>query len=731
LLMIDSHHIINDGVSNEVLMKGFWLLYHGESLPSLNIDYIDYSVWQQSEGYQDLVSSHKTYWLDKYSEELTALELPTDYPRSQNQSTEGDVHSITLSKKQSEELRKIAASEGVTMYTLFLGIYSILLSKLSNQEDIVVGTPTAGRNHADLEEVVGMFVNTLALRNQVTSGTSFQEFLSELQVNTLMAFDHQLYQYEELVDALDVSRDSGRNPLFDVFYSYNQYQEVTDIEESESLKIVGHDVSYTIAKFDLMLDVLDSESIVLSLNYRTDLYSSSSIARFSGYLNKIIDSVLDNKEKQLKDIDILSTSEKDRLLLGLNTTKVNYDLEETVLDMFRSKVEEFPNSIALVMEGKNLTYQELDARSDLWATHLMSLGVLKGSIVGLMMTRSLEMITGILGIMKAGGAYLPINVDQPLSRTYHMLEECDVELILGNVNTDDIVIDSKYTFIEAKKLDLSLEVKKKLSFVEVSNLAYVIYTSGSTGTPKGVMVEHKSVTNLINHEREFLGVNITDKILQFSPYYFDVSVEQIWLALTTGSSLVLLEKDTLIDHQKFINVLVREEITHLNVTPSFLESLSLPSLKYLKRIVVSGESCKPSLAKKYIKDYDFYNEYGPTEATVISVSKKLKLEDLKGSNISIGYPIANTQAYVLDKDLKLLPKGVVGELYIGGVGLSSGYINNVTLTEERFIANPFGEGRLYKTGDIVRWLPEGDLEYLGRNDHQVKIRGYRIELGEI
>ncbi|WP_143032772.1 AMP-binding protein [Tenacibaculum sp. MAR_2010_89] len=248
---------------------------------------------------------------------------------------------------------------------------------------------------------------------------------------------------------------------------------------------------------------------------------------------------------------------------------MNYDLEETVLDMFRSKVEEFPNSIALVMEGKKLTYQELDARSDLWATHLMNLGVLKGSIVGLMMTRSLEMITGILGIMKAGGAYLPINVDQPLSRTHHMLEECDVELILGNVNTDDIVIDSKYTFIEAKKLDLSLEVKKKLSFVEVSNLAYVIYTSGSTGTPKGVMVEHKSVTNLINHEREFLGVNITDKILQFSPYYFDVSVEQIWLALTTGSSLVLLEKDTLIDHQKFINVLVREEITHLNVTPRF------------------------------------------------------------------------------------------------------------------------------------------------------------------
>ncbi|SEE23267.1 amino acid adenylation domain-containing protein [Tenacibaculum sp. MAR_2010_89] len=730
LLMIDSHHIINDGVSNEILMKGFWSLYHGESLPSLSIDYIDYSVWQQSEGYQDLVSSHKTYWLDKYSEELTALELPTDYPRSQDQSTEGDVHSITLSKKQSEELRKIAASEGVTMYTLFLGIYTILLSKLSNQEDIVVGTPTAGRHHADLEEVVGMFVNTLALRNQVASGTSFQEFLSELQVNTLMAFDHQLYQYEELVDALDVSRDSGRNPLFDVFYSYNQYQEVTDVEESESLKIVGHDVSYTIAKFDLMLDVLDSESIVLSLNYRTDLYSSSSIARFSGYLNKIIDSVLDNKEKQLKDIDILSTSEKDRLLLGLNTTKVNYDLEETVLDMFRSKVEEFPNSIALVMEGKKLTYQELDARSDLWATHLMNLGVLKGSIVGLMMTRSLEMITGILGIMKAGGAYLPINVDQPLSRTHHMLEECKVSFVLSNLNDLSEEIKANYSYLSSSVLDKKLNVnKKELPVVTSDDAAYVIYTSGSTGNPKGVLVAYKGITNLNCFQREFFDIGTADRILQFSPYYFDASVEQIWLALTSGGKMVLIGREVLLDPTLFKNYLLENKITYLHSTPSFLENLPIDELPFLKIVISGGEKCTPSLANKFLGKSRFINEYGPTEGTVVSMAYEV-LEKLN-TNVPIGRPIANTQAYILDKDLNLLPEGTIGELYIGGVHLAEGYVNNVTLTEERFIGNPFGKGSLYKTGDLVKWLPEGDLEYLGRNDHQVKIRGYRIELGEI
>ncbi|WP_299137152.1 AMP-binding protein, partial [uncultured Tenacibaculum sp.] len=281
--------------------------------------------------------------------------------------------------------------------------------------------------------------------------------------------------------------------------------------------------------------------------------------------------------------------------------------------------------------------------------------------------------------------------------------ECNVELILGNISKVDFKEDLRCTFIETTSLDLVIDTNDRLPLVEASDLAYIIYTSGSTGKPKGVMVEHKSVTNLIDHEREFLGVNITDKILQFSPYYFDVSVEQIWLALTTGSSLILLEKETLLDRQKFLRLLEDEKITHLNVTPSFLESLLLPNLKSLKRIVVSGETCKPSLAKQYIDRYDFYNEYGPTESTVISVSKRLNSEDLIEGNVSIGRPIANTQAYVLDKDLNLLPEGVVGELYLGGVGLSSGYINNLELTEERFISNPFGEGRLYKTGDLVRW----------------------------
>ncbi|MCK8524446.1 amino acid adenylation domain-containing protein, partial [Aquimarina sp. D1M17] len=261
--------------------------------------------------------------------------------------------------------------------------------------------------------------------------------------------------------------------------------------------------------------------------------------------------------------------------------------------------------------------------------------------------------------------------------------------------------------------------------------AYVIYTSGSTGQPKGVMIQHESVSNLTYHEQDFLEIDSSDRILQFSPYYFDVSVEQIWLTLSTGGSLILLDKQTLIDQEQFVNYLQDQEVTLLNVTPSFLQSLSLPILPDLKRIVVSGEECKPELAVKYIDDYAFYNEYGPTESTVISISYPVTVDSLKKSRLPIGRPISNTQAYVLDDHLKLLPQGVIGELYLGGKGLSSGYLNRADLTADRFIDNPYGPGRLYKTGDLVRWLADGTIEYLGRNDHQVKIRGYRIELGEI
>ncbi|WP_103070892.1 non-ribosomal peptide synthetase [Aquimarina sediminis] len=734
LLMVDMHHIINDGVSHEILLKEFWSLYHNEVLPDLRIQYIDYAVWQQSDAHQDLVVKHKQYWLEVYSEEVFSLDLPIDYTRSLSRSDQGEVQSIKFSASKSEQLRQLSRSKGVTMYTLFLAIYNVLLSKLSNQEDIVIGTSTAGRHHADLEGLVGMFVNTLALRNHPKMNSTFEDFLSDVQENTLSAFDHQLYQYEELVDELELSRDVGRNPLFDVFFSYQQQINQLNLGESD-LKIESHGAVRSVAKFDLSLEVLDSEeSISLSFNYAIDLFKSSTIERFSEYLNRITDAILLDSTQLLGDIEILSPQEKNMLQITFNDTAVDYDLDKTVLDLFISQSKETPDAEAIIFGQERLTYRDLDVRSDLWAQHLVKEGVTSGAIVALVMTRSSEMITAILAVMKVGAAYLPINPDQPVYRTQYMLNESKSTYTITNISVIPEDLEKHYTVISVDTLDKNITpngIKKNIQKVLPDDLAYIIYTSGSTGQPKGVMINHRSVTNLIHHEREFLEVESSDKILQFSPYYFDVSVEQIWLSLTTGASLLLIDLETLVNKTLFLNYLKEHSVSLLNCTPSFLESMPLPYLPCLKKIVVSGEECKPALANKYSETYSFYNEYGPTEATVISISHqvtKIGDEDVK---LPIGRPIANSQAYILNDRLDLLPLGVVGELYLGGEGLSLGYLSRPDLTQKHFVSNPFGEGLLYKTGDLARWLPDGTIEYLGRNDHQVKLRGYRIELNEI
>jgi amino acid adenylation domain-containing protein len=729
LLLIDIHHIINDGVSFGVLMHDFWKLYDVEELSELRIQYVDYAVWQQSDAHRALVATHKEYWLDRYSEELTSLELPTDYPRPLERNNRGGVHSICLDKSQSAKLREIAGKEGVTMYTLFFAIYNILLGKLCNQEDIVVGTPTSGRHHKDLEGLVGMFVNTLALRTRVDSDIDFKDFLNNLQRDTLTAFDHQLYQYEELVEALDLPRDGGRNPLFDIFFSYNE--QIKDLNLSATdLKVSIHDMPQTVAKFDLSLSVMESETINLFFTYRKDLFKASTMVRFSEYLERIIEEVVKDTSQSLGDIEILSLQERERLLVEFNDTATDYDLERTVLDMFIAQSATTPDALALVFGEECLTYTQLDVRSDLWASHLIGSGVVPGSIVGLMMTRSTEMITAILAVMKAGAAYLPLNLDQPISRTCQALEECKVEVIVCNIPTGLESI-SGYTLLEARALDEVMDLGQELPCISPSDLAYIIYTSGSTGQPKGVLVRHEGVSNLIQHERDFFGIDSTDKILQFSRYYFDASVEQTWLALTTGATLVLIEEEKLLSSNTFNSYLEEKGVTHLHSTPSFLEGVDFEGLVSLCRVISAGEVCKPLLAKKVLNNHTFYNKYGPTETTVSStIQEVVKVHALK-HKIPIGRPIANTQAYILNDNLNLLPQGVIGELYLGGKGLAKGYLNRSDLTQECFIDNPFGGGKVYRTGDLARWLADGTIEFSGRLDGQIKLNGVRIELGEI
>ncbi len=728
LLMMDMHHIINDGVSREILMREFWCLYHGIDLEELRIQYKDYAVWQHTEAYQEMVEAHKTYWLDVFATEVTALELPVDFQRPSSRSKIGGVRSISFDQATSDQLRALAQQEGVTMYTLFLTVYNVLLSKISNQTDIVVGTPTAGRHHVDLENLVGMFVNTLALRNEVSCDANFKEMLDLIHENTISAFDHQLYQYEELIEALGIRRDVSRNPLFDVFFSYGK-ESSNAVDNESSLTITAHEVPYEVAKFDLTLSVMDSAEIGVSFSYSTDLFREETIDRFTGYLEQLVELVLENPQCKISELDILSSKERQKLLESYNNTTINHDLTKTVLDGFKTQAGKNPEATAIILNDKKVTYGALDERSDLWAGCLLDAGVRPGAIVALKMSRSVEMITAILAVMKSGAAYLPINPNQPDSRTNYMLEECGARLMITDLEEspqeDDLIK------ITPEKLDeFTADSSMDLPGAIPLDLAYIIYTSGSTGQPKGVMIHHEAVMNLTEDQKIIFSIKEDERILQFSPYYFDASVEQIWIALTSGATLVLIDEGQLKDVNSFADYLASHEVTHLHATPSFLEKIAIEGLSSLRRVVAGGEECKPSLAARMSHGQTFYNEYGPTETTVTSTMQKIE-QALPNDLVSIGRPLGNTQVYVLDNQMKLLPEGTIGELYIGGRGLSSGYLNREELTEERFVNNPFGAGRLYKTGDLVRWLPNGTLLYLGRNDQQVKVRGYRIELGEI
>ncbi len=727
LLMLDLHHIVSDGVSQETLLSEYWSLYHDEELPELKLQYKDYAVWQKSDTYQQMVSKDKAYWLDVYSEENTALELPLDQPRSINNGDEGGKYSIQLDSEISAKLRELANEQGVTMYNLLLTVYNVFLSKVSNQEDIVVGTPVAGRHHADLEGLVGMFVNTLVLRNQVDNKQSFKDLLKQIQNNTVSAFDHQLYPYEDLIEALDVPRTLDRNTLFDVFFAYSK--EINEKAFSDDVvTITGHDVSSEVAKFDLSLTVQDANEIDLSFNYRKDLFHEPTIARFAGYLQTLITSLLQDQEQPVNQINMLSQAENDRLLKEFNNTAVDYDRSQTVMDLFEAHVTKKPNAPALILGEEELTYRELDQRSDLWAAHLIDAGVEQGSIVGLITTRSTEMITAILAVLKTGAAYLPINPNQPVIRTEHMLTESECRFVITNINDWDSEMQNGCTRVTTDELDNSDVVIGQLPKVTPESLAYIIYTSGSTGMPKGVMLHQESIANMVQYQIDYLQVKGDERILLFSPYYFDASVEQIWLALATGSALVLINEENHAAIGSLDDYMRKHEVTHCHTTPSLLEKVNWENLPSLRRVIAGGEVCKLSLAQKVSEVCTFYNEYGPTETTVFSTITRFDAAD---QMLTIGQPIANTQIYVLDEDLNLLPEGAIGQMYIGGKGLASGYLKQPDKTAERFIKNPFADGKMYKTGDLVRWLPNGTLMFFGREDDQVKLNGVRIELGEI
>ena len=735
ILVINMHHIISDGLSVNLLIKDFLLRYAGSELPAPKLQYKDFAEWQRLPERAEELEDQRTFWLDTFKTQPDALDLPLDFKRPAIRNNDGDFVETTLNTTQVEKLQALARAQEATPYITLLTLFNVLLSKLSNQEDLVVGTPVAGRPHADTESVVGLFMNTLAMRNQVSGQLSFTELLSQIKATALQCFDHQHYHFEDLIDDLNVKRDTSRNPLFDVMFSYQNGEDAT--LTIPNLEVSAYEHGYTPSKFDLTLTAtVFSADIVLRVTYNNGLFTSETIRRFLDYYINLVDLALADPNIRVADMDMLAPIERDTLLEAFNRTEATYPADQTLVSLIETQVQQKGEAVALHVEGQDYSYAYLDQRSNQIARYLMSQGTTDETMVGVLLDRNADMIISMLGVLKAGCAYVPIDPMYPLDRVKYMIEDSGLPLILSSKAQASITaqLDAVEVLdVQADAID-DLSAEKIGKAISPQSLCYVIYTSGSTGRPKGIMIEHQAVVNFIFGVLDRINLKEVRSMLSLTTVSFDIFVLENWLPLSMGSRVVMANTEEQLDIEALSRLINSAGVEGMQLTPSRLDLLLQVSAKDLladvQVLMIGGEAFPQATFDSLRKQYHgrVYNMYGPTETTVWST-----IQDLTGrETIDLGKPINNTQTYILDKHLTLQPMGVSGELYIGGDGLARGYLNNEKLTEERFVESPFEEGkRLYKTGDIARYLPDGSLEFMGRGDHQVKIRGYRIELGEI
>jgi tyrocidine synthetase-3 len=751
LVMVDLHHIISDGVSNRLFVREFVRLYFGEVLPGLRVQYKDYAVWQTGELLRWMRESREKYWLREFPGEVPVLHFPYDYPRPAVQGFEGSSFVFEIGKEETAALNRLALEHGVTLFMVLIAGFNILLSRFSGQQDIVIGTPTAGRGHTDLENIMGMFVNTLALRNFPGADKTFKEFLSEVKTRTLGAFENQDYQFENLVENVAVRRDIGRSPLFDIMFAFQNLEERVEMAPAGREGFVSeYRFEKWVSRFDMTWSVIEKVSwLSIEVEYCTRLFKRETIERAAVCFKNVLAGAAASPGTRTADIEIISAEEKQRILVEFNDTGREYPMDKTIHGLFVEQAEKRPEKMALVGswrlavgkgegigETGQLTYGELNKRSDQVAGLLRERGVHNDIIVGIMLERSLEMIIGILGILKAGGAYLPIAPEYPRQRIDYMLKDSNAMILLSEVS-------------EVSEVSGVSEVSEKFP----AQLCYVIYTSGSTGKPKGVMVEHRSVINRLNWMQRAYPIGEADRILQKTPTVFDVSVWELFWWSFQGASLSLPGHGDEKSPEAIVEAIRRQGVTTMHFVPSMLavfldyveEYGDTGALRSLRQVFASGEALGSHQVKRFNRllytanNTRLINLYGPTEATVDVSFFNCDLNgDRIPERIPIGKPIDNIQLIVLDRYLQLLPIGIPGELCIGGDGVARGYVNRPELTAEKFVDyrsyrsyRTYIPRKVYKTGDLVRWLPDGNLEFLGRMDRQVKIRGYRIELGEI
>jgi amino acid adenylation domain-containing protein/thioester reductase-like protein len=750
-LLITMHHIVSDGWSIRVIVRELSELYaayvHGEPspLPDLEVQYADYAIWQREWLQGDRLRTQLKYWSERLAGAPPQLQLPIDRPRPALESFKGRTLSFELPATLSKALKQLGRRAGATLFMVALAAYQVLLSRWSGQRDIVVGSPIAGRRSHEVEGLVGFFVNTLVLRSDVSPDLTFCQLLERVKEMTLGAYAHQDLPFEELVKELRPERDLTRQPIFQVWLALQNFPE--EHLELPGLTWTRTDAEWLNTHFDLALYLVDSPDRLSGIfEYATDLFEAGTIARMARHFRTLLEGIAADPDCPIHQLPLLNEAEKHRLLIEWNATTRQYSHECFVHELFAEQTELTPDAIAVEYEGQYLTYAGLNNRSNQLARYLRAKGIGPDRLVGICVERSLEMVVGLLGVLKAGGAYVPMDPSYPKERLGYMLQDAAPKILLIQGRLREILpqtpaemfaLDEDWYLI-AEEHTSNLDMRA--GGLRADHLAYVIYTSGSTGQPKGAMNEHRAVVNRLEWMQKEYGLTYRDRVLQKTPFSFDVSVWEFFWTLLSGARLIMARPDGHKDPVYLQDVIEKTGVTTLHFVPSMLQSFldehrpgKCPSLRH---VVCSGEELPASSQRKFfgcLPHAHLSNLYGPTEAAIDVTAWECRPED-QNPRVPIGRPISNTQIYVLDTHCAVVPIGVTGEIYIGGVGVARGYLNRPDLTAERFVTDPFGgdpQSRLYKTGDLGRWRLDGAIEYLGRNDHQVKIRGYRVELGEI
>jgi amino acid adenylation domain-containing protein len=745
VLLLTMHHIVSDGWSMGVLIKEVAALYEAfaagqpSPLPELPVQYADFAVWQREWLQGEVLERQLNYWREQLGGAPAVLELPVDRARPAVQSFRGAVHGFELGEELRQGLERVSRREGATLFMTLLAAFQTLLGRYSGQSDIVVGSPVANRNRAETEGLIGFFVNMLVLRTDLSGNPSFRELVGRVRETALGAYAHQDVPFEKLVEELQPERDLSRSPLFQIEFVL-QNAPVSELKSSGlSMSPVEVEIQTTHHDLSLLMEETD-RGLTGWVRYNTDLFDEATIKRLEEHFKTLLEGAVADPERRVAELPLLTATEERHWLYEWNSAKSEYPQDRCIHQLFEQQAERTPGATAVVCAGAQVTYRELNARANQLASYLMGLGVGGGKRVGVLMERSVEMVVGILGALKAGAAYVPLEPVHPAARLAFIVEDAELSLVLSQRKLNvELPQETPVLWLDADwHLISSSGERNPRAGATADETVYIIYTSGSTGQPKGVKVTHRSLVNYICWAREVYLQGAPLDFPLYSSLAFDLTVTSLFTPLISGGRLLVYPADS---HSAALDQLLDDnQVDVLKLTPSHLALIKERDNRgsRISRLIVGGEALETELTRAVWESFgrtvDIYNEYGPTEATVGCMIYRFDAAGETRTYVPVGRPAANTEIYVLDEQLQVVAENVPGDLYIGGAGLAEGYLKRAELTAERFVPHPYSAAagaRLYRTGDVGRYLPSGEVEFLGRRDEQVKVRGYRIELGEI